>query len=245
MDLRANQRYYENLPDRISVREDRVKLWWKDALSFAFEGISLADKTILEIGAGKGILDADPAALPRLVVCTDISLNRFRMNRYGQTLPGRSGGVCNDLNSPCFQPGAFDIVVFVNCLMFAEEKVSLVESYKALLKPDGLFVIVEPLRGNPFYLIRKAFASDYDPVQIRNMTYRELEAICGRRLPVRKRYFYMFSVLTAPLFLRFPESGPVRVIHAIGCRLDSLLLRARLLQRWAILGCAVIPAKGS
>jgi len=240
MDLKANQQYYDNFPEHISIREDRIKLWWREAIRFTFQDIVLNDKAILEIGAGKGFLERLYPFTPKLLIYTEISFKRFRMNRYKRLFPDRSIGVFNDANVPCFKKELFDYIIFVNCLMFIKNKVELIEQYKLFLKEEGYILIIEPLDGNPFYRIRKKFSPEYDKVRTENMTYDDIEAICRNSIIVKKGYFYFLSILTASLLLKFPDNPLIEKFHRFWENIDKCLLKIHKMQRRAVLAGVVV-----
>lgn len=240
MDLKINQRYYDNFSEHISIREDRIKLWWKEAIRFTFQDIVLSEKVILEIGAGKGFLEVLYPFTPERLMYTEISFNRFRMNKYKRLFPDRSVGVFNDANFPCFQPERFDYIIFINCLMFIENKVELIEQYKLFLKKNGSIIIMEPLDGNPFYKIRKKFSPEYDKVRMKNITYNDIERICRKSITVKKRYFFFLSILTASLRLKFPDNMLIKTFHHCWETIDKYILKVRKMQQGAVLACVVI-----
>lgn len=197
-------------------------------------------KPFWKIGAGKGFFAQQPPFAPEMLIYTEISFNRFRMNRYKAIFPDKSFGVFNDANTPCFKTGCFDYIVFVNCLMFVNNKVQLLEHYKSLLKETGALIVIEPLSDNPFYKIRKIFTSDYEHIKARNMTYRELEEICEKSAALKKGYFYFLSILTASLILKFPHNAMIKHIHTCIESFDRYILNSTKANWGAMLGCAVI-----
>jgi SAM-dependent methyltransferase len=240
LDFKINKLFFDNYPENISIREDRVKIWWKEAINYTFKDITLNQKVILEVGAGKGILASFYPFEPAMLIYTDISFKRFKMNRYKKLFSDNSFGISNDINFPCFKEDTFDIIVIMNCIPFVENKVECVEYYKTLLRKDGCIVIIELMQDNPFYKIRKKISSEYKKISIKSITYKEVEKICRNSITIKKKYFYFLSILTASLLLKFPENVIVKKIHRFGEAIDKYLLKVEKMQRWAVLACVVI-----
>ncbi len=130
--------------------------------------------------------------------------------------------------------------MFVNCLMFIDDKVELIEHYKNFLTPNGKIIIMDVLDGNLFYRIRKEFCFEYDTVSTKNITYNEIEEICQKSVTVKKNYFYFLSILTAPFLLRFPDNIIVRKIHCVIEKIDNHILQMKKMQPHAVVASAVI-----
>jgi SAM-dependent methyltransferase len=146
------------------------------------------------------------------------------MNKYKELFPVQSSGILNDANIPCFKNGIFDIIVFVNYLMFIDDKVKLIEHYKKFLTTNGKIIIMDILDGNLFYRIWKKFNLEYDKVSTKNITYNEIEEICQKSAIFKKNYFYCLSILTTPFLLRFPENMIIRKIHCVVDKIDRYIL---------------------
>lgn len=161
---------------------------WRRAINFwgAAESFELRDKTVLELGAGKGGLSAWFAAKGATVLCTDYPRLPDQAMKYhaSKGCHQRIAYQALDARDIPFID-SFDIVVIksvLGALPRTEQELVIRQIHKTL-RQGGIFLCVENMAGSPFHLwCRRRFARYGKKWHYANMTellnaYRMFETV--------------------------------------------------------------------
>ncbi len=151
-------RWWDKQSDFRSLHEiNPLRLGWIDSLA------SLADKTVLDVGCGGGILTEAMAARARQVTGIDLAAKPLGVARLHALEAGVGNVDYREVATEALaaeQPAAFDVVTCMEMLEHVPEPLSVVRACAALVRPGG-WVFFSTLNRNPRAFLFAIVGAEY------------------------------------------------------------------------------------
>jgi len=123
---------------------------------------NISEKKILDIGCGSGIDSLKFAK--RGAIVTGIDVSRIAILKTESIFKKEGVGYREfrvmDAHHLEFPDESFDIVYVNSAFMYLRYK-KVIKEIKRVLKPKGVFLMIEPLKGNPFVIIYRWITKKY------------------------------------------------------------------------------------
>lgn len=159
------------LLDRISpedfVKDEQMPYWaeiWPAAVTlseFIVEGLDVAGKKVIEIGAGVGLASVTAAKMGADVMATDYSGEALRFIRLN-ALKNRVGLGTERLDWRCIQrDDRFDVFLAADVLYERVNLLPIVNAVDKLMRPEGCAYIADPRRRLAQQFLDLAFENGF------------------------------------------------------------------------------------
>lgn len=184
-------------------------------------------KAILSYGTVRGqeLMPALIEAKPRRLVVIDISENEIEATR--KDWANQADFMVMDGHAMTFPDRSFDLVVGRAILHHLDYNVAMKEIVR-VLRPGGVALFVEPLRGNP--LLRLARALTPKARTVDEMPLSRKQVLYGDQMFGKQQhlFFNFFSVpvgMLSSLLFEAPDNLPMRWAHQVDRLLSTTVLK--------------------
>lgn len=207
-------------------QEDQLFTFRNTCFEFARGKLgNIKNKTLLEVGAGRGLETTIFSQYGARVTAVDISTKVLELLQKRLNVPGKDSDVIlrkMDIHNLDFPDNSFDLI-YVNSVLMHVEFEKVIKEFYRVLRPGGKLVFVEPLSYNPLLNAYRRFCSDFSNIKPSYITKAKIDFMFPYFPRMTLHHFYFLTMLLFPICKSRLNNAAVTFLRRICEMLDNLI----------------------